>query len=246
MRPWRSSRGFACKMQETVGTLSGILADALSQNSYKSTRASVDAMTSPNPAPQAPDIPRAPDVSLKAAESAVIVVDMQNDFAHPDGALFVPDAPTTVPVIQEVLGRARRAGVRVVYTQDWHSEDDPEFDIWPRHTVQDTWGARILDALTPEPGDTVIRKARYDGFYGTQLSHLLQIWGVRHLVIVGTVANICVLHTAGSAALRWYRVIIPEDAVSALTPFDQMAALRQVAFLYQGVITAAAGLRFGE
>jgi nicotinamidase-related amidase len=203
-------------------------------------------MTSPELSPQAPDIPRAPEVRLKAAECAVIVVDMQNDFAHPDGALFVPDAPATVPAIRGLLDGARRAGARVVYTQDWHPEDDPEFAIWPRHAVEESWGARILDALAPRPGETVIRKARYDGFYGTPLEHLLHLWGVRHLVIVGTVANICVLHTAGSAALRWYRVVVPEDAVSALTPFDHLAALRQVAFLYQGVITAAAGVRFGE
>jgi len=132
----------------------------------------------------------------------------------------------------------------VVYTQDWHSPDDPEFAIWPAHALAESWGAEILAELTPRPGETVIKKVRYDGFYGTPLEHLLHLWGLKTLVICGTVANICVLHTAGSAALRWYQVVVPEDAVSALTPFDLVASLRQVSFLYQGQVGPAAALRF--
>lgn len=62
--------------------------------------------------------------------------------------------------------------------------------------------------------------------------------------MVGTVANICVLHTAGSAALRWFEVVLPEDGTSALTPFDLAAALRQVSFLYQGKVTTVEGVKF--
>lgn len=193
---------------------------------------------------EAPDIPRYRALTLPAAETALIVVDMQNDFADPQGALFVPDAPTTVPVIADLLGRARAAGARIVFTQDWHGEDDPEFAIWPKHAVADSWGAEILTALKPLAGETVIKKTRYDGFYGTPLGHLLHLWGIKTVVVCGTVANICVLHTAGSAALRWYRVVVPEDATSALTPFDLAASLRQVTFLYQGQVGPAAALAF--
>ncbi len=193
---------------------------------------------------EVPEIPREAVVELPARETALIVVDMQNDFAHPDGALFVPAAPETVPRIQRLLEKARTAGARVVFTQDWHAEDDPEFAIWPRHAVAGTWGAQILEDLQPREGEVTVKKLRYDAFYGTALDHLLRLWGVRHVVVCGTVANICVLHTAGSAALRWYRVVLPEDATSALTPFDHAAALRQVAFLYQGRITTAEGVAF--
>lgn len=180
---------------------------------------------------QVPEIPKVETVELPAKETALIVVDMQNDFAHPKGALFVPDAPQSVPAIRLLLERARQAGAKVVYTQDWHREDDPEFQIWPRHAVAGTWGAEILEELKPEPEDLVIRKVRYDAFYGTPLDHYLHLFGVKHVVVTGTVANICVLHTAGSAALRWYNVVLPEDATSALTPFDLEATLRQVTFL---------------
>ncbi len=191
---------------------------------------------------EVPEIPREERVFLPAGETALVIVDMQNDFADEKGALFVPDAKKTIPVIRGLLDRFRERGAPVYFTQDWHAEDDPEFRIWPRHAVAGTWGAEIVAELAPRPGERVVKKLRYDGFYGTPLDHLLRLDGVRNLVVVGTVANICVLHTAGSAALRWYRVVLPEDGTSALTPFDLAAALRQVSFLYQGTITTAGGV----
>ncbi|MEB3859576.1 MAG: isochorismatase family protein, partial [Desulfurococcales archaeon] len=73
----------------------------------------------------------------------------------------------------------------------------------------------------------------------------LRVYQITHLVITGTVANICVLHTAGSAALRWYKVIVPMDAISALNEFDYHAALRQISFLYKGTIVKSVdGIEF--
>ena len=190
-----------------------------------------------------PDIPRQSELGLPADATALIVVDMQNDFVDEAGALHVPDAAATVPRIHELADRALEAGARLVYTQDWHTEDDREFDVWPRHAVMETWGARIVDGLEPDRADRVIRKLRYDAFYGTPLDHTLRDWGTEHVVVVGTVANICVLHTAASAALRWYDVTLVEDAVSALTPFDLDASLRQLDFLYGGRIVQSADLR---
>ncbi len=184
-------------------------------------------------------------VELPARDTAVIVVDMQNDFVHPKGALFVPEAPKTVPAIAKLLEKARKAGVSVFYTQDWHGEEDPEFAIWGRHAVAGTWGAEIVEELKPHKGDTLIKKLRYDGFYGTPLDHLLRLKGVKRLVVVGTVANICVLHTAGSAALRWYEVVVPMDGVSALNEGDYHFALRQIDFLYRGsVVRSVEGIEF--
>jgi nicotinamidase-related amidase len=132
----------------------------------------------------------------------------------------------------------------VFYTQDWHGEDDPEFAIWGEHARAGTWGAEIVEELAPQDGDAVIKKPRYDAFYATPLDHELRTVGITHLVVTGTVANICVLRTAGSAAIRWYDVVVPEDAVSALTPFDKVAALRQVDFLFAGDVTASDAVRF--
>ena len=191
-----------------------------------------------------PDIPHEASVSVHAKQTALVVVDMQHDFVHPDGALYGPEAERAAPVIARLIGRAREAGVRVVYTQDWHADDDPEFAIWGEHALADTWGAEIVEALRPRSGDEVVRKLRYDAFYGTALDHRLRVLGMRELVVVGTVANICVLHTAASAGLRHYQIVMPSDAIAALTPFDHAATLRQVTFLYGGRVTTADGLRF--
>jgi len=195
---------------------------------------------------EAPEIPVAEEVALPARETAVIVVDMQNDFVKPEGKLFVPTAPATVEPIRRLLERARSAGVRVFYTQDTHWEGDPEFKIWGEHVVYGTWGWEIIEELKPqEPRDIVVRKTRYDGFYGTPLDDLLRVYGIKNTVIVGTVANICVLHTAASAALRWYRVIVPMDGISALNDFDYHAALRQISFLYRGtIVRSTEGIHF--
>lgn len=194
--------------------------------------------------PEVPEVPIEASVRLDAERSAVLVVDMQHDFVHVDGALYGPDAARAVPVIEGLLQRARGAGARIMYTQDWHGDDDPEFSIWGEHAKADSWGAEIVAPLAPQRGDEVFRKLRYDAFYGTALDHRLRTLGVRHLVIAGTVANICVLHTAGSAALRHYDVVLVDDGIGALTAFDRAATLRQVTFLYRGRVTSADGVTF--
>jgi nicotinamidase-related amidase len=189
-----------------------------------------------------PEIPLTDEVRLAAETTALVVVDMQNDFVSDGGSLLVPDAAATIPAIEELIGRFRTRGAKVVFTQDTHGPEDPEFAIWPPHAIDGTFGHEIVEALTPEPIDTIIRKPRYDAFYATGLDHQLRVWGIRTLVICGTVANICVHYTAASAALRWYDVVIPRDAVSALDPFDLAASLRQTTSLLAGRVTTAGGI----
>ncbi|MEZ4636548.1 MAG: isochorismatase family cysteine hydrolase [Caldilineaceae bacterium] len=187
---------------------------------------------------EVPEINFKKALTLPAASSALIIVDMQNDFVKEGGSLVVPTAADTIPNIQKLLNAARVQGVPVAYTQDSHTEDDPEFAIWPPHCKEGTWGWQIVDELAPQPGDLVCPKRRYDGFYGTWLEHhLSNVWKVENLVIVGTVSSICVLHTAAAAGLRWYHVVVPADGTSALTEFDQALTLRQVSWLYTGSVT---------
>ncbi|MFQ5915263.1 MAG: cysteine hydrolase family protein [Nitrospinota bacterium] len=186
--------------------------------------------------------PRA--LRLRARETALIVVDMQNDFAKKGGALFVPDAAGTVEPVRRLLDRARAKGVMTVFTQDWHRPDDAEFRIWPVHAVEGTPGAEVIRPLGAREGDIRIRKLRYDAFYGTSLDHLLRLNGVRNVLVVGTVSNICVLHTAGKAALHGYRVVVAEDGISSLAPFDQALALRQITEVFSGEVCASAAIAF--
>ena len=183
------------------------------------------------------------EVRVDPTQTALVVVDMQNDFVREGGSLQVPDAEATIPAISGLLDLARAHGMRVVYSQDTHRDGDPEWQIWPEHAREGGWGWQLVAELTPAEDETVLRKVRYDAFYGTPLDHLLRLWGINTLVICGTVANICVHYTAASAALRWYNVVIPRDAISALDPFDLEASLRQTDFLFAGRVTTAAAVR---
>lgn len=182
-------------------------------------------------------------VLVDPARTALVVIDMQNDFVQRGGSLLVPDAEATIPAIRRLLELAWLNRMRVVYGQDTHHRGDPEWEMWPEHCLEGSWGWEIIAELAPGVDDTVLRKVRYDAFFGTSLDHLLRLWGVDTLIICGTVANIGVQYTAASAALRWYHVVIPRDAISALEPFDLEASLRQTAFVFAGQVTTAGGVR---
>lgn len=192
---------------------------------------------------EVPDYEVHGEVRVDPSRTALIVVDMQNDFVKEGGTLLVPDAEGTISVIRGLLDLARGSSMKVVFTQDTHTEGDPEWEIWPEHVREGSWGWRIVDELAPREDELVIQKVRYDAFYGTHLDHFLRLWGVDTVIICGTVASICVHYTAASAALRWYDVIVPRDATSALDPFDLEASLRQTTFLFNGRVTESANLR---
>ncbi len=184
-------------------------------------------------------------VNVDPRATALIVVDMQNDFVKEDGALVVKQAVETIPAIRRLLSLARTHGMPVFFTQDTHDPGDMEFPIWGEHVLRGSWGWQIVDELAPRPSERVIQKLRYDGFFGTSLDHELRLKAIHTVIVCGTVANICVLHTAGSAALRGYKVILAIDAVSAITDFDLQTAIRQTSFLYRGTITTSDAIAVG-
>jgi isochorismate hydrolase len=111
------------------------------------------------------------EVQVDPSDTALIVVDMQNDFVKEGGSLLVPDAEATIPKIKGLLERARRSGMKVVFTQDTHTDGDPEWEIWPEHVREGSWGWKVVEELRPLEDELVIRKVRYDAFYGTHLDH---------------------------------------------------------------------------
>lgn len=194
-----------------------------------------------------PEIPTRDSLTLVPSETVLLIVDMQNDFVRPEGSLYVEAATQTIQPIASLLKRAREKGVHIAFTQDSHQEEDLEFEIWPPHCIKGTEGWQIIDELTPRPGELVLEKSRYDAFYGTSFDHYLtRVWKAKNLIIVGTVANICVGQTAASAGLRWINVVTPADGISALSEFDQASALRQISMLYNGaVLKKADHIEFG-
>jgi nicotinamidase-related amidase len=155
------------------------------------------------------------------AARALIIVDMLNDFIHPDGALYCGKrAEEVVPVISRQLEQCRKAGDAVIYLQDSHSADDKEFDKFPPHCVTGTWGNRIIDALEPGHGERVIAKTRYSGFYGTDLDRVLTQVRPDRVIVVGVCTSICVMDTVGGLVNRDYSVTVPANAVA---DFDRQA-----------------------
>ncbi len=194
---------------------------------------------------EVPEYTVAEDVGVDPSRTALIIVDMQNDFVRPEGALPIEDAAATIGAIGRLHDFAREHAMPIFYTQDSHYAGDREFALWGEHCTVGTPGWQVVDELAPDAGagDVVFRKDRYDGFFGTNLETTLRQSGIDTLIICGTVANICVLYTAASAAIRWYHVILPIDAVSAVNEFDLQLTIRQVGWLFRGTITRSGALR---
>ena len=167
--------------------------------------------------------------------TALLVVDVQDDFTLPTGALAVPGGQEVVAVVNAEVDAAVDAGALVVYTQDWHPERTPHFDTdggpWPVHCVAGTPGAELVGGLRvvgpPEDRDgepVRVRKGTgaedgYSGFsqtdladgstVGTALAERLEAAGVRRLVVVGLAGDWCVKATAVDGARAGYEVVVP-------------------------------------
>lgn len=180
---------------------------------------------------------------MKYENTAVIVVDMQNSFANEDGALYAPPSGEVIEDIEKFIQTMRDNGSPIVFTKDTHTEEQfeeldhyDEFDRWGEHAVKDTFGHEIVEGLTVEDGDTVIEKYTYDAFHNTRLEGELTNRGVENVLVVGTLANVCVMHTASSAALNDYNTIVVEDLVGYIEESDKDYALEHVDWLFGNVL----------
>jgi nicotinamidase-related amidase len=166
-------------------------------------------------------------------KSAILVIDMLNDFVLSGAVLEVPAARNIVQNIKKRLEYARNNNIPVIYVNDSHYKDDSEFKQWPPHAIAGTHGAEVIDDLKPQPEDYIVTKRRYSGFLGTSLDMLLRELEVKELIITGVVTDICVLHTAADGYMLGYHIIIPEDSVAALDDDSQTYGLSQMKRLYK-------------
>ncbi|MEH0467820.1 cysteine hydrolase [Streptomyces sp. B21-097] len=147
------------------------------------------------------------------SKTALIVIDMINTYDHPDADLLLPSARKVVPVAAGLLGRARRAGVPVIYVNDnfgqWRSHHGELLD-----TALAGAHADLVDPLRPDEASLFVVKARHSIFFETPLSYLLDQEGVEHLVLCGQVTEQCVLYSALDAHIRHFEVTVPRDAVA--------------------------------
>ncbi len=182
------------------------------------------------------------------AMTALIIVDVQNDFADPGGSLAVTGGASIVPLINGQIELARAAGSFIVYTQDWHPDHTPHFaqdgGIWPVHCVRYTWGAHLHPDLTIA-GPTVRKGANgEDGYSGftmrdpvsretvpTDLERLLRMRGIRKVVVCGLATDYCVKATALDAAAAGLETSVLADGVRPvdLQPGDGERAFEEMA-----------------
>lgn len=167
--------------------------------------------------------------------TALLVVDVQHDFADAVGSLYVRGAEEIVPVVNGEIAAAVDAGALVVYTQDWHPESTPHFEkdggIWPVHCVHDTWGAEFHADLHVVEGAPAIRKGvggedGYSAFsvrdprsgesWETELGMLLRDRMIKRLVICGLTTDYCVVESVSDARARHLDVDVVTAGIRAV------------------------------
>ena len=213
-------------------------------------------------------LPARPEpIAFDAAATALIVVDMQNAYATKGGYLDLAgfDVSETGPVIAQIaraVAAARAAGIRVVWFQNgwdpdyveaggpgspnWHKSNAlktmrrrPEMN--QQLLAKGTWDYALVDALTPEPGEIVLGKPRYSGFFNTPLDSMLRARGIRTLVFTGIATNVCVESTLRDGYHREYFGIVLADAThQAGPPALQEGALRNIETFFGWVSDVAA------
>ncbi|NVL91137.1 MAG: cysteine hydrolase [Desulfobacterales bacterium] len=167
------------------------------------------------------------------SESALIVVDMLNDFVDEKGALYCGQSSRdAIPFIKSRIDAFRKSGDLVIYLQDSHAEDDKEFEKFPKHSVVETWGHQIISELAPQQGDIVIQKRRYSGFFETELSDLLKRHNIQDVEVVGVCTNICVMDTVGGLANRDYNITVPRAGVADFDSEFHEFALKRMDKIY--------------
>ena len=186
-------------------------------------------------------------VTRYSSRTALIVVDVQNDFADPAGSLSVGGGQAIIPIVNSEIAAVRGAGGLAVYTQDWHPEHTPHFardgGIWPVHCVAGTWGAEFHPRLVVD--GPVVRKGSngedgYSGFtmrdpltettVSTELEGVLVERGIERVVVAGLATDYCVRATALDAVRLGFGTSLLLDAIAAvdLAPGDGHRAVDEM------------------
>jgi nicotinamidase-related amidase len=163
---------------------------------------------------------------MAESKAALLVVDMLNRYDHPDADKLKASVREVVPVIADMVDRARRRDTTVVYVNDNHG-------VWTagRHELTD-WALEgepsLVEPIAPPDDVPFLVKARHSAFYSTQLEYLLHQLEIEEIVLVGQVTEQCVLYTALDAYIRHFRLTVPRDGVAHIHPDLADAALRMM------------------
>jgi ureidoacrylate peracid hydrolase len=167
-------------------------------------------------------------LALDRTRTAVIVVDMVNEFFEPDGKMVLAGGTVLYAPVNALLDAAHQAHIPVFYTNQWLRPDDALFKKRIAHCLMDTWGAQLVDALHRAPDDIVVPKRRYSAFFGTDLDLSLRERTIATVIVTGVVTNICVRSTVQDAFFLGYEVIVPVECVAATSPQAQETSLYDI------------------
>ncbi|MCX5877792.1 MAG: cysteine hydrolase [Deltaproteobacteria bacterium] len=170
-------------------------------------------------------------VKLNKGSTAILVVDMLNDFLKPGGKMVLEGGGILIPPMRRLLNRARKVGIPAVYVNDCHRpglKEDREFKKRSEHCIEGTWGAQVIEELKPKKKDFVVLKHRFSGFYDTDLDLTLKDLCIDTVIVMGVVTNICVRSTIHDAFFRGYTVLVPRDCVMATGEREQESSLYDI------------------
>lgn len=164
----------------------------------------------------------------QTGRTALLIIDMLNDYAHHDGDVLRENARPVVPVIAALARRARAAGQLVVWVNDNHGDWAADRDSLLR-AAREGAGSELVDPIAPDRDVPFIVKSRHSVFYGSPLEYLLNTERVDRLVLTGQVTEQCILYSALDAYLRRFRLVVARDGVVAIDAELADAALRMMA-----------------
>jgi nicotinamidase-related amidase len=167
------------------------------------------------------DYPVPQSVELDAAKTLLLIIDMENENAHPEGSLFIGEpVRKIIPKIADLRTRARQAGARVLHTQSVRSPDALEFTVFKntKRKLAGSWGAELIDELKPAADEPLIVKHTHDCFYRTQMDALLQQMNLQpgegHVIVTGISTRNCVQSAVMGFSVRDYHVYVPMDCTT--------------------------------
>jgi len=180
-------------------------------------------------------------ITLDPKRTAVLVVDMINEFCKPGGKMVLPGYEALMPAQTALIAAARSHDMPVIYVIDSHRKNMRRDREWVKrtpHGVENTWATQVIDDLAPQPDDIRVIKHRYSAFFQTDLDLVLKDMLIDQLVIFGVVTNICVRSTVHDAFFLGYEVVVPADACAATGPREQESSLYDIATHF-GVVSRA-------
>ncbi len=176
---------------------------------------------------------------FRKESTAILVVDMINEFMKPGGKMVLKGGHVLIEPVRKLLDKARNAKMRVIYLNDSHRRGvKGEFTKRIRHCIEGTWGTQVIDEIKPRVGDFVIFKRTYSGFFQTDLDLTLRDLGIKTVIVIGVVTNICVRSTIHDAFFRGYKVIVPRDCVMATREREQESSLYDIETHFGEVTTS--------